>query len=111
MTRKKSPEATGEATPKKKKKVARRKKPAAETVPVSWKDRLLSAMFRPKVLLWVGLAGAAFVIGPAVAQFLPDLSQRDEYRIATSQIQIPDPPRWVPTTLLDQIIELSLIHI
>lgn len=107
MTRRISPESTDEATPKKTKKAARRKKPTAEPVPVPWKDRLLSVMFRPKVLLWVGLAGAAFVIGPAMAQFLPDLSQRDEYRIATSQIQIPEPPRWVPTTLLDQIIEQS----
>lgn len=84
-----------------------RKKKAATSPETTWKDRLLAAVFRPKMLLWIGLAGAVFVIGPALIRFLPDLSQRDEYRIATSQIQIPDPPRWVPTTLLDQIIEES----
>lgn len=98
------------ASAKKQKKATRKKKTsqtkaAAETPPASWTDRLLAVAFRPKLLLWIGLAGAAFVIGPSLLSFLPDLTQRDEYRLATSQIQIPDPPRWVPVTLLDQVIE------
>jgi hypothetical protein len=112
MSRKNSPDnAVGEtATANKKKKATRKKKTAEAKASVEaplapWTDRLLAAAFRPKLLLWVGLAGAAFVIGPSLFGFLPDLTQRDEYRLATSQIQIPDPPRWVPVTLLEQIIE------
>jgi len=112
MSRKNSPDdAAGEtATANKKKKATRKKKTAeakaaVDAPPAPWTDRLLAAAFRPKLLLWVGLAGAAFVIGPSLSGFLPDLTQRDEYRLATSQIQIPDPPRWVPVTLLEQIIE------
>lgn len=86
-------------------KKASRSKAAPEPEALSWRDRILSGILRPGMLLWIGLAGAAFVIGPALVQFLPDLSQRDEYRLATSQIQIPEPPRWVPSTLLDQIIQ------
>lgn len=98
------------ATAKKKKKATNRNrsvdtKSAASSTPGTWKDRILRVIFQPKFLLFVALAGAAFVIGPSLLRFMPDLSQRDEYRLATSQIQIPDPPRWVPVTLLDQIIE------
>ncbi|MDA0587239.1 MAG: hypothetical protein O2820_04445 [Planctomycetota bacterium] len=112
MSRNQSPEKNVDetASAKRQKKATRKKKTSqtkasAETHPASWTDRLLAAAFRPALLLWVGLAGAAFVIGPSLLNFLPDLTQRDEYRLATSQIQIPDPPRWVPVTLLDQVIE------
>jgi hypothetical protein len=110
MTRKQSSDSLdGETAPAKKKKATRKKKTAAAKAvdaPLpSWTDRFLAATFRPRFLLCVGLAGAAFVIGPSLFGFLPDLTQRDEYRFSTSQIQIPDPPRWAPVTLLDQVIE------
>lgn len=109
MTRKQSSDNVDGKTATTKKKATRKKKnaeaKAVEAPPPSWTDRLLAATFRPRFLLWIGLAGAAFVIGPSLFGLLPDLTQRDEYRLATSQIQIPDPPRWVPVTLLDQVIE------
>jgi hypothetical protein len=38
-------------------------------------------------------------------RLLPDLSQRDEYRLQASEIEFPAPPRWIPENLLDQVIE------
>ena len=106
MSRKTSPDAkSAGSTQLKNKQKSPRSKPAPDTSPVPWKDRLLAVFFRPKLLLWIGLGGAVFVVGPSLARFLPNLSQRDEYRMSTLQIQIPEPPRWVPVTILDQIIQ------
>ncbi|MDA0806678.1 MAG: hypothetical protein O2983_05975 [Planctomycetota bacterium] len=92
----------------KKKKATRRKKvEAAPPEPPPLKDRLLGAIFQPRFLLWGALAGAAVVLTPIVTRVLPDLSTRDEYRLRTRDIQVPDLPRWVPITLVDQVIEAA----
>ena len=92
----------------KKKKATRRKKAeAAPPEPPPLKDRLLGASFQPRFLLWGALAGAAVVLTPIVTRVLPDLSTRDEYRLRTRDIQVPDLPRWVPITLVDQVIEAA----
>lgn len=92
----------------KKKKATRRKKAeAAPPEPPPLKDRLLVTIFQPRFLLWGALAGAAVVLTPIVTRVLPDLSTRDEYRLRTRDIQVPDLPRWVPITLVDQVIEAA----
>jgi hypothetical protein len=92
----------------KKKKATRRKKAeAAPPEPPPLKDRLLGTIFQPRFLLWGALAGAAVVLTPIVTRVLPDLSTRDEYRLRTRDIQVPDLPRWVPITLVDQVIEAA----
>jgi hypothetical protein len=92
----------------KKKKATRRKKAeAAPPEPPPLKDRLLGTIFQPRFLLWAALAGAAVVLTPIVTRVLPDLSTRDEYRLRTRDIQVPDLPRWVPITLVDQVIEAA----
>ena len=92
----------------KKKKATRRKKAeAAPPEPPPLKDRLLGAIFQPRFLLWGALAGAAVVLTPIVTRVLPDLSTRDEYRLRTRDIQVPDLPRCVPITLVDQVIEAA----
>ena len=90
----------------KKKKATRRKKtePAPPPEP-PLRDRLLGAIFRPRLLLWGALIGAAVVLTPIVSRMLPDLSARDEYRLRTRDIEVPDLPRWVPITFVDQVIE------
>jgi len=107
MSRKNSPDAkqTAGSKPSKKKQKMARSTPVSEAASSPWKDRLLAAVFQPKLLLWIGLGGVAFVVGPSLEQFLPDLSRRDEYRMSTRELQIPTPPRWVPVTILDQVIE------
>jgi len=89
---------------RKKKAAARKSKPSTEKSP-SFFVRAAGAAFRPQVLLPVALIGAAIVLAPAVPRFLPDLSQRDEYRLQASEIEFPTPPRWIPEDLLDQVIE------
>ena len=91
----------------KKKKATTRKKAEAAPLESPLKDRLLGAIFQPRFLLWGALAGAAVVLTPMVARVLPDLSTREEYRLRTRDIQIPDLPRWVPITLVDQVIEAA----
>ena len=92
----------------KKKKATRRKKAeAAPPEPPPLKYRLLGAIFQPRFLLLGALAGAAVVLTPIVTRVLPDLSTRDEYRLRTRDIQVPDLPRWVPITLVDQVIEAA----
>lgn len=90
----------------KKKKTTRRKKaePEIPPQPSVW-ERVLGTIFRPRLLLWGALAGAAVVLAPTVLRVLPDLSTRDEYRLRTRDISVPDLPRWVPITFVDQVIE------
>tara|TARA_R110002072_G_scaffold303069_1_gene492667 strand:- start:185678 stop:186610 length:933 start_codon:yes stop_codon:yes gene_type:complete len=93
----------------KKKKATRRKKAEAAPPEPPLKDRLLGTIFQPRLLLWGALAGAAVVLTPIVARVLPDLSTREEYRLRTRDIEVPDLPRWVPITLVDQVIEAAEI--
>ncbi len=68
-------------------------------------ERSIRAAFRPRVLLSVALLGAGIVLYPAFVRMTPDLSERDEYRLQASEIDFPEPPRWIPENLLDQVIE------
>mgnify|MGYP006899585386 CR=1 FL=1 len=92
----------------KKKKTTRRKKtePAPPELP-PLKDRILGSIFRPRLLLWGAIAGAAVVLTPIVSRMLPELSTRDEYRLRTRDIEVPNLPRWVPITFVDQVIETA----
>jgi hypothetical protein len=42
---------------------------------------------------------------PHLARLLPDLSQRDEYVLPATQIEITRPPHWVPHNLVEQVVE------
>ena len=66
---------------------------------------LLCQFYRPSTLI---LAAAAVVIGlflPQLTEFLPDLSQRPEYQLPADQIEVTQPPHWVPRKLVEQVIE------
>ncbi len=86
-----------------KKKTAARKSKTASDKPAFY-VRAIRVGFRPQVLLPVALLGAAIVLAPIAPRLLPDLSQRDEYRLQASEIRFPAPPRWIPENLLDQVI-------
>jgi hypothetical protein len=94
-------------TEKKKKATRRKKAEPAPPEPPPLKDRILGVIFQPRLLLWGALAGAAVVLTPIVSRMLPDLSARDEYRLRTRDIEVPDLPRWVPITFVDQVIETA----
>lgn len=86
---------------KTKRKVVARK-PATQQPPGNWFTR---AFFRPRVLLGLALTVSLALATPMLIRRLPDLSQRDEYRLATAGIQINDPPYWVPHDLVEQVVQ------
>lgn len=90
-----------------KKKAARRKKEEAPPEPPPFTERILNVLFRPRLILWLAVAGAGLVLAPVVVDILPDLSSRNEYRLRSRDIVVPEPPRWVPIDLIDQVIEES----
>ncbi|WP_373649534.1 cell division protein FtsQ/DivIB [Schlesneria sp. DSM 10557] len=65
-------------------------------------------LFQPLRLLRVALLAGVAAASPYVVEKLPDLSQRSEYRIALSQVQlVPPPAAPVPLNLIDQVAEQS----
>lgn len=62
-------------------------------------------LFRPKLLFALALAILAANALPLLRSRLPDLSNRPEYRISTSQIQITQTPHWVPHDLVEQVVQ------
>lgn len=68
----------------------------------------IRALFRPQWLLSVAILISALVFGPQFLQSLPDLNQRPQYRLKTSEIRIaPPPPRWVPEDFATAVFEQS----
>ncbi|QDT40111.1 Cell division protein FtsQ [Gimesia alba] len=67
---------------------------------------LLHALFRPKVLLALAVIVSGLFFFPKLKQQIPDLSQREEYQIATKDLSlIPAPPHYVPIDIVDQVIK------
>lgn len=64
----------------------------------------LEWVFRPAMLFRMALVAGAFALWPYVAQRMPSLGKRSEYRLMFRQIQIsPKPEHPVPDNLLDQV--------
>lgn len=62
-------------------------------------------LFRPKALVPLAVLVLAAFCSPVVVRHLPDLRQRDEYTLSTTEIEITPPPRWVPADLVDQVVQ------
>jgi hypothetical protein len=62
-------------------------------------------LYRPVILATAALVVMAGVFLPRLASLLPDLSQRDEYILAAADIEITQPPHWVPHNLVVQVVE------
>jgi hypothetical protein len=65
----------------------------------------IRAAFRPWTLAALALAISAVVFGPRLRQHLPDVSQREEYRLTVRDIRVNALPSWVPPDLIEQVIE------
>lgn len=68
---------------------------------------LTRILFRPKTLLILVAAVSAIAFFPRLSKLLPDLNRRSEYLLATEDIVITSPEKWVPKDLLQQVIEQS----
>jgi hypothetical protein len=62
-------------------------------------------LYRPVILATAAGVVLAGLFLPRLASLLPDLSQRDEYLLAATEIEITQPPHWVPHNLVTQIVE------
>lgn len=59
------------------------------------------------MLLVLSIGVTTVLFWPRIRNSLPDLSQRDEYRVRMADIEIGERPHWVPHDLVAQVIERS----
>ncbi|NOX53694.1 MAG: hypothetical protein GXP27_04520 [Planctomycetes bacterium] len=65
---------------------------------------LAAILFRPPVLVLVALGVASTFLVPTAKQWLPDLSQRPEYLLKSTEIETSPAPPWVPPDFLRQVV-------
>ncbi len=70
-------------------------------------DVMRGFLLRPKVMLGMVMLIGLSTLLPIISQLLPELKQREEYRVAALDIQITEPPRWVPIDLVAEVIDRS----
>ncbi len=87
-----------------KKAMAKRDAKDSQTGPT---NRLARILFRPWMLIGMAAAISLSVLRPMLVDSLPELRSRDEYRLRASDIQISEPPRWVPGDLVEQVVVRS----
>lgn len=68
-------------------------------------SRVCRAVFRPSLLIVLALGASAWFLAPRLQRYLPDLSSRPEYRLHFGEIEVTEPPYWVPPDLLHQVRE------
>lgn len=69
-----------------------------------WK-RVVRAIFRPKPLMTVALLVCAVLFWPMIESNLPDLTQNPEYRVTVADIEVNEPPHWVPHEFVEDAVE------
>ena len=65
--------------------------------------RFLRAWYGPRLLSFAVAVVTTLYFGPRLIQRLPDLTDRAEYLVPTEQIQINQPPRWIPSDFVTQV--------
>ena len=70
--------------------------------PTTALEQFLDWLLQPTVLLLLSCSVAAWVFVPKLGVRLPDLRNAQQYRLATSDIEITPPPHWVPHDLAAQ---------
>ena len=90
-------------------KKAKKKKAKKKEAPPSrlelLRNGLASRVFSPVFLFLAGIMLLSTSVVPYASRFLPDLEQRPEYLLPTTNIEINEPPHWVPRDLVEQVIE------
>lgn len=62
-------------------------------------------LFQPGTLVLMALFVTAAWFAPRLVHTVPDLSHKPEYQLATTKIRITQPPHWVPSDLVAQVIK------
>lgn len=83
--------------------MARTKKTADADPPSQPRSWLL----RPRVILGILLLAGIVTAYPAIKPYLPNVQGRSEYRVILADIQVTQPPHWVPQDLVEQVIKLA----
>lgn len=68
-------------------------------------QRLIVWMFRPTRLFAVATLLIAWLCWPILKGQLPDLEEREEYRVTAAQVTVTPPPRWVPENVAEKVFE------
>jgi hypothetical protein len=65
--------------------------------------RIRRRIFRPSWLFFLALVVTGALAGPRLADRLPDLTDREEYRLRVENIHLQELPRWVPPDFINQV--------
>jgi hypothetical protein len=81
----------------------------SDGISVSGALGIRSLLWRPRVLLLIGLALAATVVVPKVLESVPELGDRPEYELRVEAVElVPSPPGWVPDRFLSDVVSSDL---
>jgi hypothetical protein len=86
--------------------IVRKKK----TTGLTLRAKIMRFLWQPRKLVVVATLAVGVFFAPTLIKKLPDISQRPEYRIAAIDIEITDPPHWIPRDLLTQIIDTGQLQ-
>ncbi|APZ94386.1 hypothetical protein [Fuerstiella marisgermanici] len=66
-------------------------------------QRIVRWVFRPMRLVCAAALAMLWLCWPMVERQLPQLDNRDEYRIGVDQVVVTPPPRWVPEDIVAKV--------
>jgi hypothetical protein len=69
------------------------------------RPRPFRAWYAPRTLALTAAIVTTLYFGPGLLRRLPDLTDRPEYLVATEQIQLNQPPRWIPSSFVAQVAQ------
>ncbi|MBI5760866.1 MAG: hypothetical protein HZA46_20280 [Planctomycetales bacterium] len=71
----------------------------------SFAESFRKTVFQPGTLVLMALFVTAAWFAPRMINTLPDLNQKPEYQLAATKIRITQPPHWVPSDLVEQVVK------
>ncbi len=69
--------------------------------------RVRSRVFRPAWLFLLAIIATGVFVGPRLVERLPDLTDREEYRLKVENIHLEEQPHWIPHDLIPQVAKLE----
>ena len=92
-------------------KKATKKKPKDVAAPPSkihqLRNGITKKVYSPFFLFAAGIVLLSTSVVPYATRFLPDIDRRPEYLMNTADIEVLDPPHWVPQDIVQQAVSLA----